>query len=264
MAQIIYLNNLPNPERKLKAGLITTSDNEDDIPHQELAVDHTSEPIRKLEDIEKISNYLLSNGRYRDYMLFIVGINFGLRVSDLRQLRFCNLINNDLTFKETFPILEIKTRNTRRNRHNRYITINNAVIQAVTTYLEHTPGVSLNDYMFTSHSNNSLSGDEPLNRKSIYMILKGINDDLDLGIHMSTHTLRKTFGYHQMVLGNNDPRRLLLLSRIFGHSSTVITMDYIGITYDEIEDAYKDLNLGLRKTYMDSDVVLTPEEEQAM
>ena len=145
MAQIIYLNNLPNPERKLKAGLITTSDNEDDIPHQELAVDHTSEPIRKLEDIEKISNYLLSNGRYRDYMLFIVGINFGLRVSDLRQLRFCNLINNDLTFKETFPILEIKTRNTRRNRHNRYITINNAVIQAVTTYLEHTPGVSLND-----------------------------------------------------------------------------------------------------------------------
>lgn len=263
MSQIFYLNNnytVTNPERKLKSGLISVSTSEDSAPSQELAVDRTSEPIRKIEDIERISTYLLSNERYRDYMLFIVGINFGLRVSDLRQLRFCNLINNDLTFKDTFPILEIKTKNTRKKKHNRYITINNAVIQAVTLYLEHTSGVNLDDYMFVSNSNNSFMKKEPLNRKSIDRILKGINDDLNLGIHMSTHTLRKTFGYHQMVLGNNDPRRLLLLSKMFGHSSTVITMDYIGITYDEIEDAYKELNLGLRKSYIDSDLVMSSEE----
>ena len=64
-------------------------------------------------------------------MLFIVGINFGLRVSDLIRLRFATLINEYLTFKTKFPILEIKTRNTRKVKKNRYITINDAVMDAV-------------------------------------------------------------------------------------------------------------------------------------
>ena len=62
---------------------------------------------------------------------------------------------------------------------------------------------------------------------------------------MSTHTLRKTFAYHQMLMSNNDHRKLLLLQKMFGHSSVSQTLDYIGITNEEIEDAYKSLNLGL-------------------
>ena len=256
MSTIINFSNYQsNVERKLATGLIIPAASEEDLPIQEVNPEHTSDPIRDLSDIRRISQFLIDNDRYRDNMLFIVGINFGLRVSDLRQLRFCNLINNDLTFRETFPLFEIKTRNTRKRKHNRYVTINKAVIQAVTLYLEHTPNVHLSDYMFTSVSKNGLDHNEPLTRKSIDRILKGINEDLHLGIQMSTHTLRKTFGYHQMVLGNNDPRRLLLLSKIFGHSSTVITMDYIGITTDEIKEAYEDLNLGYMQSFMDSDIV---------
>lgn len=256
MSNIINFNKYQfATERKLATGLIIPADSQEDLPIQEVVQEHSSEPIRSLSDISRISQFLISNNRYRDNMLFIVGINFGLRVSDLRMLRFCNLINNDLTFRDTFPLLEVKTKNTRKRKHNRYITINNAVIQAVTLYLRHTPNVHLSDYMFISYSNNSSSSGEPLSRKSIDRILKGINDDLDLGIHMSTHTLRKTFGYHQMVAGNNDPRRLLLLSKIFGHSSTIITMDYIGITSDEIEDAYKELNLGYMNSFIDSDII---------
>ena len=259
MLNIVQFSNYQYPsERKLADGLIIPAESTEDLHINEVASEHTSDPIKSVEDICRISQFLISNKRYRDNMLFIVGINFGLRVSDLRMLRFCNLINNDLTFKENFPILEIKTKNTRKHKRNRYITINNAVIQAVTLYLQHTPYVHLNDYMFTSNSPNSALCGEPLTRKSIDRILKGINDDLGIGIHMSTHSLRKTFGYHQMIVGNNDPRRLLLLSKIFGHSSTIITMDYIGITTDEIEDAYKDLNLGYMRSFIDSDIIEDP------
>lgn len=223
-----------------------------DTATQELAAEHTSEPIRSVEDIDRICKYLMSNNRWRDYMLFIVGINFGLRVSDLRLLRFSNIINPDLTFKDSFPIFEIKTKNTRKVRRNRYITINRAVIDAVTLYLEHTPNVKLTDYMFRCESNRGINSDTPITPQSIDRILKGINEDLELGIHMSTHTLRKTFGMHQMMMSNNDPRKLLLLSKMFGHSSTVITMDYIGITDDEMKDAYRNLNLGSRYNYIDS------------
>lgn len=55
---------------------------------QELAKEHAAEPIKNMEDIIRVSQYLIGGKRFRDNMLFIVGINFGLRVSDLRMLRF--------------------------------------------------------------------------------------------------------------------------------------------------------------------------------
>lgn len=230
--------------RRLQAGLIAPA-TEDTT--SVLAPEHTSEPIKSMDDIIRVSKYLIANKRFRDNMLFIVGINFGLRVSDLRMLRFSNLIVNNngvQMFRDSFPIFEQKTRNTRKHKRNRYITINTAVQDAVILYLENTPNVSLSDYMFRSASNNSKSNNIPISRKAIDMILKGIAADMDLNIHMSTHTLRKTFAYHQMLMSHNDPRKLLLLQKMMGHSSAAQTLDYIGITGEEIEEAYRSLNLG--------------------
>lgn len=206
-------------------------------------VDHKADPIKDVHTIHRISDYLVREKRYRDNMLFILGINFGLRVSDLVRLRFSDLINPDMTFKTTFPILEKKTSQTRKVAKNRYITINNAVMDAVELYLENTDGCCLTDYLFRSESCNA-EGDAPLHRNSVDRILKGIAKDLNLDIHMSTHTLRKTFGYHQMAMGGNTQRKLLLLQKMFGHSSPTITLNYIGLTDDEIMDAYKAFNLG--------------------
>lgn len=232
--------------RKLPNGIILPA--EEDI-HIEIANEHTSEPIKKIEDIDRISEYLITNGRYRDNMLFIVGINFGLRVSDLLQLRFSQLINDDFTFKTTFPILEKKTKNTRKVRRNRYISINEAVMDAVTLYLEHNPS-KLDDYMFRSESNRGSNQNKPMSRMSVDRILKEIAETLGLENKMATHTLRKTFAYHQMLMSGNDPRKLLLLQKMFGHSSAAQTLDYIGITGEEIEDAYLNLNLGGRNHYL--------------
>lgn len=231
-----------NP-RKLAAGLIAPATED---THCELAPEHAAEPIKSMDDIFAISDYLIKNGRYRDNMLFIVGINFGLRVSDLRVLRFSNLINDNCTFKDSFPVFEKKTRNTRKRKTNRYITINDAVIEAVTLYLQHTPNVCLSDYMFRSESNHGGNINEPLSIKSIDRILKGIANDLDLNIKMSTHTLRKTFCYWMMVRGGNDQRRLLLLQKMLNHASPAQTLGYIGLTAEEVEAAYKDLNIGIR------------------
>lgn len=231
--------------RKLKAGLIAPATEDTSY---EIAGEHTAEPIKNIEDIYRISQFLIGQKRYRDNMLFIVGINFGLRVSDLLTLRFSHIINIDSTgtssFKDTFAILEKKTKDTRKKKRNRYVTINTAVAEAVTLYLENTPEVKLSDYMFRSESNRGSNKNAPIHRNSVDRIIRGIGQDLNLNIHMSTHTLRKTFGFHQMLMSNNDPRKLLLLQKIFGHSSSAITLDYIGITKDEICDAYRNLNLG--------------------
>lgn len=230
--------------RFIRDGLIAPA--VEDTSYQ-IAGEHTSDPIKSIDDIYSISNWFINQGRYRDNMLFIVGINFGLRVSDLLTLRFSHLIDEQFRFKTTFPILEKKTKNTRKVQKNRYITINDAVVDAVMLYLENTKGVKLSDYMFRGESNRCGRDNKPMHRNSVERILKEVGTAVGIEVHMATHTLRKTFAYHQMLISNNDPRKLLLLQKMFGHSTSAQTLDYIGITGEEIEAAYMELNLGARR-----------------
>ena len=161
----------------------------------------------------------------------------------MKKTRFSHLIDEHFRFKTTFPILEKKTKNTRKVKKNRYITINDAVVDAVTLYLENTPGVKLSDYMFRSESNNSIGVNKPLAQSSAYRAFMAAAEALELPVHFSTHALRKTFAYHQMLVSNNDPRKLMLLQKMFGHRSVAQTLEYIGITDEEIRDAYLNLNL---------------------
>ena len=255
---VIDVKAVAQSRRLLQAGLIAPA--VEDTSY-EVEGEHASEPIKNVDDIYAVSKWFITRGRYRDNMLFIVGINFGLRVSDLLTLRFSHLIDEQFRFKTTFPILEKKTGNTRKVKRNRYITINDAVVDAVTLYLENTPGVKLSDFMFRGESNRcGKDNNKAMSRKSADRILKEVGEALGLGIHIATHTLRKTFAYHQMVMSNNDPSKLLLLQKMFGHSTSAQTLDYIGITGEEIEEAYMQLNLGGRRSLrlMDSTIVEQP------
>jgi len=233
----------PTPANRLSSGVLLPPSGE--LQPRETAGEHTSEPIKSLNDIARVSEFLIQHQRYRDNMLFILGINFGLRVSDLRELRFCDLLEEatgGFVFNRSFPILELKTKNTRKVQRNRHITINEAVKNAVGLYLHNTTKTpKLDDFLFTSESNRANGA---LSRVSVDRIIKGLGVDLDLPYKMATHTLRKTFAYHQMAMSNNDPRKLLLLQKMFGHSSVTQTLEYIGITGEEIAQAYLDLNLG--------------------
>ena len=237
---LINTQTVSNSRRRLSDGVIRPAEEHVSI---EIAGEHTAEPIKSIDDINRISQYLISNKRYRDNMLFIVGINFGLRISDLLELRFSHIIDDDFAFKITFPVLEKKTKNTRKTKRNRYISINNAVMDAVTLYLQHSQ-CKLDDYMFRSESNRGSNQNKPMSRQSADRILKEIGETLGLDSKIATHSLRKTFCFHQMLMSNNDPRKLLLLQKMLGHSSAAQTLDYIGITGEEIEDAYMRLNLG--------------------
>ena len=243
----IDLNTVKNSRRALSAGLIAPAT---EVVETNVVEDHKSDPIKSLEDIHRMSDWFIQNGKYRDNMLFIVGINFGLRISDLLKLRFSHLLDDHFCFRLTFPILEQKTSKTRKVAKNRYITINEAVMDAVTLYLEHTPGVTLSDYLFKNESSNSDGSNKPMHRYSVERTLKEAAKAVGLECHVATHTLRKTFGYHQMMASGNDPRKLLLLQKIFGHASSAVTLDYIGITSEEIEDAYLSLNLGSKYNYL--------------
>ena len=59
--------------------------------------------------------------------------------------------------------------------------------------------------------------------------------EINLKGNYGSHTLRKTFGYHQRVTFNTE---LPLLMACFNHSTQKQTLDYLCIQADEIKDVY--------------------------
>jgi hypothetical protein len=51
------------------------------------------EPIRDRKKIAQIKNLLRGAGRFRDLLLFVVGINTALRISDLLELQVGHILS---------------------------------------------------------------------------------------------------------------------------------------------------------------------------
>lgn len=211
----------------------------DDAP-----VSHAAEPIKKMEDICKVQEYLISHHQLRDNLLFVCGINFGLRISDLLKLQVGHLLNaQGNAYNERIVLTEQKT------GKRRVVYMNEAVMDAADLYfgekVVNGEPIDLNDYLFASKSNNSSGQNTPMSRRSVDRILKDvINDKCGLQINASTHCLRKTFAYHVIMTAKDRSRAIEFLQRMFGHHSQAVTLMYAGITDEEIMKAYQELNLG--------------------
>ena len=70
----------------------------------------TTIPIRSQSDIETIKKYFLDKNQYRNYALFVVGINTALRISDLLSLDWKDVYNFDShTWEKYVNVTEQKT-----------------------------------------------------------------------------------------------------------------------------------------------------------
>jgi integrase len=87
------------------------------------------EPIRDRKKIAQIKNLLRGQKRFRDLLLFVVGINTALRISDLLQLQINHFLDEQKRVKRRFWIKERK----RGKRHK--MVINSSIREALATYL---------------------------------------------------------------------------------------------------------------------------------
>nr|DAG62483.1 MAG TPA: site specific tyrosine recombinase [Caudoviricetes sp.] len=215
---------------------ITGNAFEEEVPEKKK---EAAEPIKSLDDIQYISQYLIQNGRYRDNLLFVAGINFGLRCGDLLKLKVGHILTEDGTaYRDKIVIREQKTKKIRE------AYLNDAICDAADLYFGSVGMVDLNDYLFKSQCNRVKSKGTPMTVRSVERLLKEIiNDECGLDVHASTHTLRKTFSYHILMNAPDRTRAVEFLMKILGHSSPSVTLAYAGITKEEIEQSYKNLNL---------------------
>lgn len=201
---------------------------------------YSADPIRNLDDIEKIKSYLLNRPeRYRGtnikyYTYFVCGINNILRISDLSKIKIGDVLKRDGTIKDELNLIEKKTRKTNK------IYINKSMKEAISEYLETLPHFDLDDYLFSRRGNSK----QPMSRQSFWNILNEVKEVLDLDYTLSCHSTRKTFAY-QALMKNKDKHAftLALLQNMFKHSKQTITMRYIGLQADDEKRIYESLCL---------------------
>ncbi|MFC7063972.1 tyrosine-type recombinase/integrase [Halobacillus seohaensis] len=172
----------------------------------------TVQPIKLKSDRDKMKKALHG----RNQLLFTLGISFGLRVSDLLTIRV-----GDVRGKHLLKLREGKTGKTKEIRINSHLQ----------KQLSKVKGFD-DDYLFASRKGDN----KPITRTQSYRILNeaaeraGIKERIG---SVGCHSLRKSHGWMLYEQGLDITR----IMRALNHSSQDVTLSYIGVEQDEIDEA---------------------------
>lgn len=167
--------------------------------------------------VNGVANRLRRNPKTKmiaDYIT--IASNTGLRSSDVLKLTW-----EDLR-KDKLPVTETKTNKKKVVRINENI---HAIIKPEDT------------------------GSPFLTRQKTIIGIRQINNrlkevfagDVEKGLNISSHTLRKSFGRRVWKLNKETEASLIVLGEVFNHSSIKTTKIYLGIRQEEIDDIYMNL-----------------------
>ncbi len=179
------------------------------------------EPIRSVDLIRDISLFLKTKSE-RNYIMFLLGIYSGLRISDILKLRV-----KDVKNKNSISLREQKT------GKQRIFVINPYLKKELKKYIDDNYLPS-DQYLIKRQGKRN----ESISRVRAYEILREAAEYFRID-NIGTHTMRKTFGYH-FYLQTKD---VLTLQKIFNHAHPVITLRYIGMEQNEIDKKVKNFKL---------------------
>ena len=174
----------------------------------------TVEPIRSKEQIKQVEEYLAKKSK-RNRLLFVLGTNSGLRVSDI-----LNLNVSDVRNKTHIEIKEQKTGKFKK------FPINDKLKKLIQEFIKDKED---DEPLFLSQKQ------KRLDRSQAYRMLNEACRAVGITVNIGTHSMRKSFGYHHY----KQFKDIAMLQMIFNHSNPKITLRYIGIEQDEIDNSYK-------------------------
>lgn len=187
-------------------------------------------PFKTSEDLNAMHSYFLEHNQRRNDLLFIVGINVGLRAGDLLSLKWESVLNESEQIVDGITIKEEKTGKFRT------FYFNTSCKNALLSYWQNTKS-DKSSFIFTSQKGGNIDV------RSACKILKTAAKACNIKYNVGTHSLRKTFGYHQLKAHQNDALFLCQLQKMFGHSSPEITLRYCGLENEQLQQYYEDVNL---------------------
>ena len=179
----------------------------------------TVEPIRDKQDIQNIEDWFMSKGWEKYAIIFKFGVMSGLRISDILAFKVKEVYHQSRVIireQKTGKIKEFPLQPCLQNMLNEFCE-----------------GRDGEEWLFEGRMHKKLE------RSQVYRRIKDACEALKIQANVGTHTLRKTFGYHFYKQFN----RVVPLQEIFNHETPGVTLRYIGVTQDEMNDYYLRFNL---------------------
>ena len=196
------------------------------------------QPLRSAADVDRLKATLKARS-VRDWALFVLGVNTGLRVGDLLALRTGEVLAGRGRRVQIARKLELRERKTGKAR---IIPLNDRVRAALGEYLRGRPGLLPEDPLFPSRKREEGGGMRPIFRQQAWHVLHRAAEEaglLDRNGRVGSHTMRKTFGYLLYKGGVGVDR----IQKMLNHSSPAVTLAYLGITQDELDGYYRQISL---------------------
>lgn len=181
------------------------------------------EALRDIKDIQAMKRFFKKHSE-RDFVLFVFGINTGLKITEMLTLTVKDLMEADSV--KNFFILTNK-------EAKQEIYLNQKVKKAILDYV-HSHHLNIDDYLFKSPKTGL-----PITRQQAYRIIHQAAEAVGIEGKIGTNSMRKTFGFHAYKRGI----AISLLQKHFHHSTPKETLKYIGISKDEIIRTEIDVNL---------------------
>lgn len=188
------------------------------------------EPIRSLDDIERIKNYFLTtkghgNTNIRNYAYFVLSLNVARRCGDIVQLRVQDVLNADGTFK-THIIFDHEQKTGKRSM----ILLNSKTIEALKIYFDTLKEYRMSDWLFPKLNNHSEHMSVDGMRRMLQRTIQALGIDMKIG----THSLRKTMPYH-IITNSTNTEDEVMVSQLLRHSNVKTTYHYIGRSQSEMD-----------------------------
>lgn len=189
----------------------------------------TTTSYMEWNDFTSLIAKLEKDEEYKFCLLVAIGVFTGLRISDLLNLKYTDVVSGEL-----LTIQEKKTKKIRKIKLNPDLK---EIIDRVVGKMEVR---DLNQHIFINKY-----GTKPIDKSYVNVKLKQLfrKYRVRVGGNISTHTFRKTLGRRVVELNNYSDKSMVLLMDLFGHSSQAITKRYLGIREQEILDVYDSLSL---------------------
>jgi len=184
------------------------------------------EAIRDLEQISSLKKVLKQHSE-RDYLLFVLGINTGLKISELLLIKVKDLLDEEGKIKEFYHYSEEGT------ERRKSVFLNNKVKQAVQSFLDQ---VNQEDQVYLFQSRKFK---QPITRQQAYRIIHDAAVMVGIEGKIGTNSMAKTFGYHAFKQGVS----IALLQKHFNHSTPSETLKFLGINKEDAITTQIDVNL---------------------
>lgn len=183
----------------------------------------TTSEYLPIEEFNRLCSCLHEDENYLWELFARVSYCTALRVSDVLTIMWKHILG-----KDELVITEKKTKKTRS------IPLNDSVRAMIESLYQLLGNPDIDSLIFANSKTNN-----PYSREHINRLLKTFKITYRLKIkHFSTHTFRKTFGRRIYEMMGRSNEALTLLNRIFQHANINTTMTYIGLTNDEINQAF--------------------------